>query len=146
MSKRVLSSSEDHVIVPVYVGLDYHEQTIRVCVMNSHGDVLVNRNVGNQIREVETLVLAQSQVVRGVAIEACCGAAEFATRLMDKTGWKVRLAHPAAVDKLKSGPNKTDEGDAWHLANLLRVGYLPEVWLADDATRQLRRLVRYRAG
>ena len=35
------------------------------------------------------------------------------------------------MHKLKKGPNKTDHGDAWHLANLLRVGYLPEVWLAD---------------
>ena len=46
-------------------------------------------------------------------------------------------------------PAMNDDGDhtdAWHLANLLRVGYLPEVWLADEATRQLRRLVRYRQG
>jgi transposase len=50
------------------------------------------------------------------------------------------------VQRLKQGPDKTDHGDAWHLANLLRVGYLPEVWLADEATRQLRRLVRYRQG
>ena len=32
------------------------------------------------------------------------------------------------------------------MAELLRVNYLPEVWLADAATRQLRRLVRYRQG
>ena len=46
--------------------------------------------------------------------------------------------------RLKNGPDKTDHGDAWHLANLARVNYLPEVWLADDQTRQLRRLVRHR--
>jgi transposase len=82
--------------------------------------------------------------VQGVAIEACTGSAEFATRLAEVTEWNIKLAHAGAVHRLKQGPDKTDNGDAWHLANLIRVNYLPEVWLADATTRQLRRLVRYR--
>jgi transposase len=77
-------------------------------------------------------------------LEACTGSAEFASQLAEATGWPVRLAHAAAVNRLKQGPDKTDHGDAWHLANLLRVNYLPEVWLADEHTRQLRHLIRYR--
>lgn len=133
-------------IVPVYVGLDYHSETIRVCVMDQEGDVLVNRNVANDPGAVRELVRQYGGLVRGVAIEACCGAADFATHLTDLTDWSVYLAHPLAVNAMKKGPDKTDHGDAWHLANLLRVGYLPNVWLADGTTRQLRRLVRYRAG
>lgn len=133
-------------IVPVYVGLDYHDQTIRVCVMKDDGGVLCNRNAANDPRAVRQLVERLDVSVRGVALEACCGAADFATELAALTGWSVKLAHAGAVQRLKSGPDKTDHGDAWHLANLLRVGYLPEVWLADEATRQLRRLVRYRQG
>jgi transposase len=56
------------------------------------------------------------------------------------------MGHPGGVQRLKQDKDKTDSADAWHLANLLRVGYLPEVWLADETTRQLRRLVRFRAG
>lgn len=133
-------------IVPVYIGLDYHDETERVCVMDADGSVLINRNVGNDAGAVRDLVMSHGWFVRGVAIEACCGAADFATQLAELTGWTVRLAHPGAVERLKKGPDKTDAGDAWHLANLLRVGYLPEVWLADETTRQLRRLVRYRQG
>lgn len=133
-------------IVPVYVGLDYHEETIRVCVMDVEGGTVVNRNVANDPGAVRDLVRTHGGLVREVAIEACCGSADFATRLSELTEWTVRLAHPSAVNRLKQGPDKTDHTDAWHLANLLRVGYLPEVWLADEATRQLRRLVRYRAG
>jgi transposase len=47
---------------------------------------------------------------------------------------------------MKRGPDKTDGGDAALLADLLRTDHLPEVWLADSTTRQLRRLVRYREG
>jgi len=133
-------------MVPVSLGLDYHDETIRVCVMDDDGGVLCNRNAANDPRAVRDLVQRLGVSVRGVALEACCGAADFAMQLAALTGWSVKLAHAGAVQRLKQGPDKTDHGDAWHLANLLRVGYLPEVWLADAATRQLRRLVRYRQG
>ena len=133
-------------IVPVYVGLDYHDETIRVCVLDEYGVVLGNRNVANDPGAVRDFVRRLGGLVRGVAIEACCGAADFATELEALTEWTVKLAHAGAVQRLKQGPDKTDHGDAWHLADLLRVGYLPEVWLADAGTRQLRRLVRYRQG
>ncbi len=146
MSKSRSTKSSQLKIVPCFIGLDYHSETIRVCMMDDDGTVVVNKNVANRVEAVVDLVRFYGGLVQGVAIEACCGAADFASRLIALTEWRVRLAHPGAVNRLKEGPNKTDEGDAWHLANLLRVGYLPEVWLADEATRQLRRLVRFRQG
>lgn len=156
--------------LPIYVGLDYHADTIRVCVMAEDGHELANRSVTNNLGEVIEAIekcgdqrrrskgslkglrggsqgaLTSGVEVLGVALEACTGSAEFATRLAAATDWKVKLAHAGAVHRLKQGPDKTDQGDAWHLCNLLRVNYLPEVWLADEATRQLRHLVRYRQG
>ena len=133
-------------IVPVYVGLDYHSDSIRVCVLDEQGETVVNRSVANNPGAVRDLVRSHGGLVRGVSIEACCGAADFATALADLTEWEVRMAHPSRVNRMKKDKDKTDHGDAWHLANLLRVGYLPNVWLTDEATRQLRRLVRFRAG
>jgi transposase len=129
----------------VYVGLDYHEESVRVCVLSAEGKVLVNRDVPNNALAVRDLIKRVGWP-RGIAIEACCGAANFAAELQRETSWQVRMAHPGYVKRLKQGPDKTDCGDAWLLADLVRVDYLPEVWLADDATRQLRRLVRYRQG
>jgi transposase len=40
---------------------------------------------------------------------------------------------------------KNDERDARDLADLLRMGRLPEAWIAPPATRELRELVRHRA-
>lgn len=135
-------------IVPVFVGLDYHSDSIRVCVMTRDGDVLLNRSVKNEVGVVIEAICdnhdRREVLVEGVALEACTGSAEFAARLAAASEWSVRLAHAAAVHRLKQGPDKTDHGDAWHLANLIRVNYLPEVWLADEQTRQLRHLVRYR--
>jgi hypothetical protein len=40
---------------------------------------------------------------------------------------------------------KNDLRGAGDLADLLRMGWLPEAWIAPPATRELRELVRHRA-
>ena len=84
-------------MVPCYVGLDYHDDTIRVCVIDEEGAVLLNRNVANDPSWVMLTVGRVSDRVLGVAIEACCGAADVAARLQSLTGWLVKLAHAGAV-------------------------------------------------
>ena len=58
---------------------------------------------------------------QGIAVEACCGAAEFGEQLGRRTGWRVHLAHPGYVQRLKQGPDKSDHHDAWLLADLVRI-------------------------
>lgn len=128
--------------VTYFVGLDYHQHSIQVCVMDQDGNIIQNATRGNDWREVIQAVPEGSRVF--AAIEACCGAADFAEELINQAGWSVDLAHPGYVARMKQGPDKTDWGDARLLADLERVGYLPKVWLAPEATRELRRLVRYR--
>ena len=61
-------------MVPCYVGLDYHDDTIRVCAIAEDKTVLLNRNVPNDPSWVMLTVGRVSDHVLGVAIEACCGA------------------------------------------------------------------------
>jgi transposase len=132
-------------ILSLFVGLDYHDDSIQVCVMNSQGVELVNRSVPNDIEAVGELIWNYGSP-QSVAIEACCGAADFIEELGERYNWSVRMAHPGYVSRLKQSPDKSDYNDAGLLADLLRVNYLPEVWLAPSETRQLRRLARYRQG
>lgn len=129
--------------ITLCVGFDYHDDSIRVCVMDEDGNTLVNRSVPNDVGTVIDLV-SQYGSFALCAVEACCGAADFAHRLRTSTGWDVRLAHPGYARRLKQSPDKSDHDDAQLLADLVRVKYLPEVWLAPTHTRELRRLVRYR--
>lgn len=129
--------------IPVFVGLDYHQGGVQVCVLDAEGRNLLNRKVNNEVEAIARAVCRQGRPV-AVAVEACCGAAALADRLHETTGWSVSLAHPGYVARMKQNPDKTDFGDARLLADLLRVGYLPKVWLAPEEIRRLRRLVRYR--
>jgi transposase len=129
--------------VTVYVGLDYHKDSVQVCVMDPAGKVLANRSCPNNSKEIDLLVAFFGTDVHG-AIEACSGAAELADELITRHGWDLSLAHPGYVNRMKQSPDKSDYSDARMLADLVRVGYLPKVWLAPADVRQLRTLVRYR--
>jgi len=126
----------------VYVGLDYHQAFVQVCVMDASGQVLSNRQCANTAKAVRDAV-QRCGVIVSAAIEACCGAADLAEELI-AAGWQVSLAHALYVHKLKQSPDKTDWSDARLIADLLRVGYLPKVWLPPKELRQLRHVVRHR--
>jgi transposase len=130
--------------LPVFVGIDYHQDSVQVCVLDPDGNELANRSVSNDAATVAQLARRHGRPAR-VAIEACCGAADMAEELSAGEGLPVELAHPGYVSRLKRSPDKTDLGDAQLLADLARVNYLPTVWLAPESTRQLRRLVRHRS-
>jgi transposase len=129
--------------IPVFVGLDYHQTSVQVCVLNREGRLLWNRSVSNDAGAVQSAIVRHGRAVR-VAIEACCGAADLAEELATRHGLPVELAHPGYVARLKQSPDKHDFGDAHLLGDLSRVNYLPKVWLAPAETRQLRRLMRHR--
>ncbi len=129
--------------VPVFVGIDYADQVSQVVVLDADGCQLGTRRLRS---EGDRLIAYAERFgpIGGVAIEACCGAATLADELIQRRGWPVQLAHPGFVRRMKRNPDKTDYSDARVLADLRRVGYLPPVWLAPSAIRELRRLTRGR--
>lgn len=137
--------------VSVFVGLDYHQCAVQVCVMDSSGKVLLNRSCPNDAKTIFQTVqiaIARRDAIVDVrmfaAIEACSGAADLAEELIEKAGWSIDLAHPGYVAKIKQSPDKTDFSDARLLADLERVGYVPKVWLPPQQLRDLRAVVRHR--
>lgn len=127
----------------VNVGLDYHDDSIQVCGLNLTGGILVNKKCRNDWKDVANTA-SQCGKVKRVAIEACTGACHLCEELIENTNWIVELAHPGYIARMKRSPDKTDYGDARILADLLRVGYLPGVWLPPREIREYRKLVRYR--
>ena len=130
--------------IPVFAGLDYHQDSVQVCVLDQEGNVLANRSLCNEAGLIDSLCRRYGEPER-ISIEACCGSADLTEELITRWKLPVQLAHPGYVNRLKQSPDKTDFGDARMLADLARVNYVPRVWLAPSEIRHLRRLVRHRA-
>jgi transposase len=68
----------------------------------------------------------------------------WAVETLQRLGAEVHLAHPLGVKGFAYRRVKNDERDAADLADLLRMGRLPEAHIAPAPTRALRELVRHR--
>ena len=68
----------------------------------------------------------------------------MAVDVLQELGATVHLADPNALNWGERRV-KNDVVDATDLADMLRLGRLPEAWIAPPALRELRELVRYRA-
>jgi transposase len=129
--------------VPVFVGLDYHQDSVQVCVLDRDGRRLLNRSCPNDWRAIAEAVEPLGRVQRA-AVEACCGAADLSHELRSRAHWPLDLAHPGYVERMKRGPDKSDLADGHLIADLCRVGYVPVVYLPSSYERDLRRLVNHR--
>jgi transposase len=129
--------------VTCFVGLDYHQDSVQVCVMDRQGRQLLNRACPNDWQAIAKTVEPLGRI-KGAAIEACCGAADLGEELTAHAKWPLELAHPGYVAKQKRSPDKTNFSDSQLLADLTRVGYLPKVYLPASHERDLRQLVNHR--
>jgi transposase len=114
--------------------------------------VIVRKNAAGEklgsVRVVnEPLAIAAAVAEAGpspeVVIEATYGWYWIVDWLREQ-GATVHLANPSGLN-WGTRRVKNDERDAIDLIDMLRLGRLPEAWIAPPATRELRELVRYRA-
>ena len=126
-----------------YVGIDLHRRRSVLVRMTKAGETLETVRIVND-RERLAAVMARAGERPEVVLEATYGWYWAADELAE-LGAVVHLAHPLGVKAFSYRRVKNDERDAADLADLLRMGRLPEAWIAPPATRELRELVRHRA-
>ena len=126
-----------------YVGIDLHRRRSVLVRMTKAGETLETVRIVND-RERLAAVMARAGERPEVVLEATYGWYWAADELAE-LGAVVHLAHPLGVKAFSYRRVKNDQRDAADLADLLRMGRLPEAWIAPPATRELRELVRHRA-
>jgi transposase len=128
----------------VYVGIDVHRKRSQVAVVTEDGTVQLNKNTVNGTEPILRLI-GDLPAGTPVAFEAAFGWG-WLVRLLEDYGFEAHLVHPLRCKAIASARLKNDKVDAATLAQLLRADLLPEAWIAPPAVRQLRALLRHRAG
>jgi transposase len=126
-----------------YVGIDVHRRRSVLVRMTEAGEHLETVRISNDA-EYLAAVIARAGEAPEVVLEACYGW-YWAADALAAAGANVHLAHPLGVAGFANRRVKNDERDAGDLADLLRMGRLPEAWIAPPPVRELRELVRHRA-
>ena len=125
-----------------YVGIDLHRRRSVVVILEGDGTKVSSRRIENS-----PLALAAAVTEAGTAPEVVLEATwgwYWAADVLGDMGCRVHLAHPLGVKGFENRRVKNDDKDATLLADLLRMGSLPESWIAPRSLRELRELVRYR--
>jgi transposase len=128
----------------VYVGMDVHRKRSQVALVDEHGVQLANRNLPNDSAEL-VAVLGRLAPGTPVAFEAAYGWGWLA-ELLDELSLEPHLVHPSRCKAIAAARLKDDRVDARTLAQLLRAELLPEAWIAPQAVRDQRGLLRHRAA
>ncbi len=125
------------------VGMDLHRRRSVLVRMTPEGERLGKARIANS-PAVLAAEIAKAGVHPRVVVEATYGW-YWAVDTLQMAGAEVHLAHPLGVKAFTYRRVKNDERDATDLADLLRMGRLPEAWIAPQDVRDLRELTRYRA-
>jgi transposase len=126
-----------------YVGIDLHRRRSVIVAMSVDGEKLWTSRIENSALALETELARAGEGV-DVAMEATWGW-YWAADVIEGAGHRLHLAHVAGARSYENRRVKNDDRDATLLADLLRMGRLPEAWIAPRDVRELRELVRYRA-
>jgi transposase len=121
-----------------YVGIDLHKHLIVGHVVDPGGKKLdAFRYESVTAATLEYIGQARLKPEDEVVLEATTNCWAVARALKPFVA-RVVVSNPLATKAIAKAKVKTDKVDAAVLAHLLRLGYLPEVWHPDDATRDLR--------
>lgn len=127
------------------IGLDVHKRVIEAAILDSDGQI-TKRERFPATREA-LLEFASLHLTKGdqLVLEATTNTWAIARLLAVSVG-KLVVSNPLLTRAIAHSKVKTDKVDSLVLAKLLHAGYLPEVWVPDESTRELRELTGRRAA
>ena len=128
----------------LYVGLDLHGKSTFVGIIDEEGKRVYKKKLPNDPEVIlGELRPFQSEIV-GVVVESTYNWYWLVDVLMEH-GYPVHLANPAAIQKYTGLKYVDDEHDAFWLAEMLRLGILPEGYIYPREGRPVRDLLRKRS-
>jgi transposase len=127
----------------LYAGSDLHGNSNLIGVIDGEGKRVFKKKLPNDLSLVlEALRPFQDEVV-GIAVESTYNWYWLVDALMDE-GYKVHLANPSAIQQSVGLKYSDDKHDAFWLAEMLRLGILPEGYIYPKEERPVRDLLRKR--
>jgi transposase len=125
-----------------HVGVDLHQRFCYLTAVDASGKKYQQQQVVNEEAALRAW-LRKLPRPRQVVVEASGFWPAF-VRAVEPEADRIVMVHPLRVKAIASARLKNDRVDSETLAHLSRADLLPEAWMADEATQQLRLLTRLR--
>jgi transposase len=126
-----------------FVGIDLHSTNSYIAVIDKDHNRIFKKKARNNLKEIIKILSPFEEQIKGIVVESTYNWYWLVDGLIDN-GYKLHLANPSAIKQYEGLKHSDDITDAFHLANLLRLGILPEGYIYPKHERPVRDLLRKR--
>lgn len=127
----------------LYTAFDLHSRNSYLAIVDEKGRRIYKRKLPNDPELILTTLNPYKGDIVGIAVESTYNWYWLVDLLLDE-GHTVHLANPAGIQRYKGLKYSDDSHDAFWLAEMLRLGILPEGYIYPKEARPIRDLLRKR--
>ena len=128
----------------LYAGIDLHSNNSVLVISNQDDVVVCEKRLKNDIDIINATLQPYSNRLSGVVVESTYNWYWLVDGLQD-AGHNVHLANTVAIQQYSGLKHGDDKSDARWLAQMLRLGILPEAYIYPAELRPVRDLLRRRS-
>lgn len=128
----------------LYSGIDLHSTNSYLAIIDGRGKRIFNEKLPNDISTIVQRLELFRGTLQGVVVESTYNWYWLVDGLMAE-GFALHLANPSAIQKYNGMKHSDDKHDAFWLAEMLRLGILPEGYIYPKEERPIRDLLRKRS-
>src|SRR5450631_1579091 len=111
-----------------FSGIDLHSNNSVVVVSDEEDRIVYQKRLPNDLEQIRAALAPYREELSGVVVESTYNWYFLVDGLMD-AGYRVHLANTTAIKKYEGLKYSGDFADAAYLAQLLRLGLLPEGYI-----------------
>jgi transposase len=127
----------------LYTGFDLHSSNNYLAIVDRKGKRVYKKKLQNDPKNILNALMPHKDKISGIVVESTYNWYWLVDLLMEE-GYKVHLANPAGIQQYKGMKYRDDKDDAFWLAEMLRLGILPEGYIYPKEERPVRDLLRKR--
>jgi len=127
----------------LYAGCDLHSNSNFVGIVDEQGKRIFKKRVANEPQLILEALRPYQEEIVGIVVESTYNWYWLVDTLMDER-YQVHLANPSAIQQYVGLKHSDDQHDAFWLAEMLRLGILPEGYIYPKEDRPVRDLLRKR--
>ena len=128
----------------MYGAIDLHSNNNVVGLIDEGGKVILEQRLPNKLPFILEQLSPYQTVIEGIVVESTFNWYWLVDGLMD-AGYTLHLANTAAIKQYEGIKHTDDYTDVRWLAQMLRLGLLPEGYIYPRAERAVRDLLRKRS-
>ena len=125
-----------------YIGFDVHKKSIQFCTKLADGQIVEEGRIPATRAALAEWVAQQKRRWKG-ALEATMFSGWIYDELAPHAA-ELKVAHSAMLEAISTAKHSSDRLDARQIADLVRMDWIPGVWMAPPEIRALRLQLRYR--